>query len=382
MVSRAERSIFADWWWTVDRWLLAAIGALMVLGLVLTLAGSPPVAERLGLSPFHFVNRQVVFLVPAACLMLATSFLSPRMVRRGALLLFVFGMGLIFAALLFGAEVKGARRWIFGVQPSEFVKPAFVVLAAWAFSEGGRRRDVPANFLALLLLPATIIPLMLQPDFGQTMLISMVWAALFFMAGLHWFWVAGIGGAGLAGAFVAFKFVPHVRARIEKFIDPATGTTAGDTFQVDTAMESFISGGWFGKGPGEGTLKRVLPDSHTDFIFAVTGEEFGVLFCMCIVSLFAFIVLRVLINSSNNVNSFSRFAAAGLAMLFGLQSAINMAVNLKLMPAKGMTLPFISYGGSSLISLALGMGFLIAVTRKRPQSEVTTRIDDARNDPT
>ena len=376
MVSRAERSFFADWWWTVDRWLLAAVGGLMVLGLVLTLAGSPPVAERLGLPPFHFVNRQVIYLVPAAMLLLATSFLSPRLVRRAALAVFVVGMALVVAALLFGAEVKGARRWIFGVQPSEFIKPAFVVLAAWAFSEGGRRRDVPANFMALLLLPATIVPLMLQPDFGQTMLISLVWAALFFMAGLHWFWVAGIGGVGLSGAFVAYKFVPHVRTRIEKFLDPAVGTSAGDTFQVDTAMDSFISGGWLGKGPGEGTLKRILPDSHTDFIFAVTGEEFGVLFCLAIVSIFAFIVLRVLFSASNNVNSFCRFASAGLVMLFGLQSAINMAVNLRLMPAKGMTLPFISYGGSSLISLALGMGFLIAVTRKRPQSEVMTRFDD------
>ena len=376
MVSRAERSLFADWWWTVDRWLLASLGGLMVLGLVLTLAGSPPVAERLGLSPFHFVNRQVIYLIPAAMLMIMTSFLPPRLVRRAALFVFILGMSLVIAALLFGTEVKGARRWIFGVQPSEFVKPAFVVLAAWAFSEGGRRYDVPANFLALLLLPATIVPLMLQPDFGQTMLISLVWAALFFMAGLHWFWVAGIGGIGMSGVFVAYKFVPHVRSRIEKFIDPATGTTAGDTFQVDTAMESFISGGWLGKGPGEGTLKRILPDSHTDFIFAVTGEEFGVIFCLCMVALFAFIVLRVLWSASSNVNSFCRFASAGLVMLFGLQSAINMAVNLRLMPAKGMTLPFISYGGSSLISLALGMGFLIAVTRKRPQSEVLTRVDD------
>ena len=374
MVSRAERSPFADWWWTIDRWLLASLGALMVLGLVLTLAGSPPVAERLGLSTFHFVNRQVGYLIPALMLMIATSFLSPRHVRRAALLVFCMGMTLVIAAILFGVEVKGAKRWIFGVQPSEFVKPAFVVLAAWAFSEGARRRDVPANILALLLLPATIVPLILQPDFGQTMLISMVWAALFFMAGLHWFWVAGIGGVGASGVLLAYKFVPHVRLRIEKFIDPASGVGASDTFQVDTAMESFISGGWFGKGPGEGTLKRILPDSHTDFIFAVTGEEFGVLFCIGIVSLFAFIVLRVLWLASKNEDPFCRFASAGLVMLFGLQSAINMAVNVHLMPAKGMTLPFISYGGSSLISLALGMGFLIAVTRRRPKSQIIGRV--------
>ena len=370
MVSRAERSPFADWWWTVDRWLMAAIGVLVLMGLVLGMAGSPPVAERLGLSTFHFVHRQALYLVPALAVMALMSFMSPRHVRRMALVVFIVGMGLVFAALVFGHEVKGARRWIFGIQPSEFVKPAFVILVAWAFSEGGVRKDVPGNIFALLLLPATIIPLMMQPDFGQTMLISLVWGALFFMAGVHWFWIVGIGGVGVSGALVAYRFVPHVRARIDKFLDPAQGVGAGDTFQVDTALESFISGGWFGKGPGEGTMKRILPDSHTDFIFAVTGEEFGILFCLVIVGLFAFIVLRGLSSASRNADPFCRFATAGLVMLFGVQSCINMAVNLHLMPAKGMTLPFISYGGSSLISLAFGMGCLIAVTRKRPRSEL------------
>jgi cell division protein FtsW len=376
MVSRTERSTFADWWWTVDRWLLGALATLMVIGLVLIMAGSPPVAERLGLSSFHFVNRQIAYLIPAGLLMVATSFLSPRYVRRASLLIFVISIALIFAALLFGQEVKGARRWIFGIQPSEFIKPAFVILAAWAFSEGARRQDVPGNLLALILLPMTIVPLILQPDFGQTMLISVVWASLFFMAGLHWFWVAGIGGIGATGVVMAYRFVPHVRARIEKFLDPGNGPGVSDTFQVDTAMESFISGGWLGKGPGEGTFKRILPDSHTDFIFAVTGEEFGIIACLLIVGLFSFIVLRGLLSAMRNEDSFCRFAAAGLVVLFGIQSAINMAVNLQLMPAKGMTLPFISYGGSSLISLALAMGFLIAVTRKRPRSQIVGRCDE------
>jgi cell division protein FtsW len=370
MVSRVENSALANWWWTVDRWLLAAMGTLIVLGLVLTMAGSPPVAERLGLSTFHFVHRQALYLVPALAVLLATSFLSPRHVRRAALLVFFISMALIIVALLFGHEVKGSKRWIFGIQPSEFLKPAFVVLAAWAFSEGAKRKDVPGNLLALLLLPVTIVPLILQPDFGQTMLISLVWAALFFMAGLHWFWVAGIGGIGMSGVLLAYKFVPHVRARILKFIDPGTGGGIVDTFQVDTAMQSFLAGGWFGKGPGEGTIKRILPDAHTDFIFAVTGEEFGIVACLLIVSIFGFIVLRGLFRTTREEDPFCRFAAAGLLMLFGIQSAINMAVNLHLMPAKGMTLPFISYGGSSLISLAIGMGFLVAVTRKRPRSAV------------
>ena len=370
MISRADRSPLSDWLWTIDRWLLGALGLLMVCGLVFGMAGSPPVAERLHLPTFYFVNHQAMYLVPAIAVLIGASFLSPRRVRRAALVLFIGSMALIFAALLFGAEVKGARRWIFGVQPSEFVKPAFAVLAGWAFSEGARRRDVPANLLAILILPATVVPLILQPDFGQTMLISLVWGALFFMAGLHWFWVAGIGGAGAMSVFAAYKFVPHVRARILKFLEPQSAGGVTDTFQVDTARDSFIAGGWFGKGPGEGTLKRILPDSHTDFIFAVTGEEFGVIVCILLVTLFAFIVVRGLGNAAKNEDPFCRFAAAALTMLFGIQSCINLAVNLHLMPAKGMTLPFVSYGGSSLISLALGMGFLIAVTRKRPRTEV------------
>ncbi len=368
MISRAQNSPLANWWWTIDRWLLAALSLLMLLGIVLAMAGSPAVAERLGLSTFFFVHHQIMFMLPAALVLVATSFLSPRDTRRAALLLYFGGMALIVVALVFGHEVKGSRRWIFGVQPSEFVKPAFVILAAWAFSEGARRKDVPGNILALLLLPMTVVPLILQPDFGQTMLLSLVWAALFFLAGLHLFWVLGLGGAGVVSVFMAYKLVPHVRDRILHFLDPSNGPGASDTFQVDTAMESFVSGSWLGKGPGEGTYKRILPDAHTDFIFAVTGEEFGVLFCMALAGLFAFIVLRGLVLSDRNEDPFCRFAAAGLVVLFGAQSCINMAVNLHLMPAKGMTLPFISYGGSSLISLAMGMGFLIAVTRKRPRS--------------
>jgi cell division protein FtsW len=366
MVSRAERSALASWWWTIDRWILAAIGALMVLGLVLTMAGSPPVAERLGLASFHFVHRQVLYLIPSIAVLIAASFLTPRQVRRVALVVFLVSLAMILVALLYGHEIKGSRRWIFGIQPSEFLKPAFVILVAWAFSEAGKRRDVPANLFAILLLLVTIVPLILQPDFGQTMLVSLVWMALFVMAGLHWLWVAGLGGAAVGGALLAYKLVPHVRARVLKFIDPGAGGGMVDTFQVDTALDCFLSGGWFGKGPGEGTVKRILPDAHTDFIFAVTGEEFGVLACVLIASIFAFIVLRGLFMAARNEDPFCRFAAAGLVMLFGVQSVINMAVNLHLIPAKGMTLPFISYGGSSLISLALAIGFLIAVLRKRP----------------
>lgn len=370
MVSRAERSAFSDWWWTVDRLLLAALAILMLAGLVFLMAGGPPVAERLGLSTFHFVNRQVLFLIPALLIMLPVSFLSLRHIRRLALLVYLGGMALIGLAFQFGPEIKGAHRWIMigplGIQPSEFVKPAFVVLAAWAFSEGARRKDMPGALLALMLLPATIIPLILQPDFGQTMLVTIVWCGLFFVAGLHWFWVMGLGGAGLVGIVAAYEFLPHVRARIERFLDK----DSGDSFQVDTAMESFSRGGWLGRGPGEGTVKRILPDAHTDFIFAVTAEEFGIVVCLALLVLFAFIVLRGLMLAKRNEDTFCRLAATGLVLMFGLQASINMMVNVHLMPAKGMTLPFISYGGSSLLSLALGMGFLIALTRRRPRAEM------------
>ena len=370
MVSRAQRTALADWWWTVDRWLLASIATLIVAGMILTMAASPPVAERLGLSTFHFVDRQAISLLPAIAVLIAVSFLTPRQVRRMAVIVFAVSMALIIVALLFGHEVKGSRRWIFGIQPSEFLKPAFVILVAWAFSEGGKRRDVPGTLIGILLWPATIVPLMLQPDFGQTMLVSLVWMALFFMAGLHWFWVVGLGGVGSSGVLLAYKFVPHVRARILKFIDPSSGNGVTDTFQVDTALETIKAGRWLGKGPGEGTVKRILPDAHTDFIFAVTGEEFGLLTCIALCTLFGFVVVRGLVKASKSEDPFSCFAGAGLVMLFGIQAAINMAVNLHLMPAKGMTLPFISYGGSSLVSVALGMGFLVAVTRKRPRSEI------------
>jgi cell division protein FtsW len=368
MISRAERTRFANWWWTVDRLMLAAIAVLMLAGIVLSLAASPPVATRIGLDAFHFVNRHVMFLAPAFAVMIATSFLSPRHIRRLALGVFIVCLALTAATLVFGAEVKGARRWIvlagLNIQPSEFVKPAFVILISWLFAESTRKSDMPANTIALTLLLGVVALLVLQPDFGQTMLIALVWGALFFMAGMRMIWVAGLGGAAAAGLAGAYFFVPHVTKRINRFMDPASG----DTFQVSNAIESFVRGGWFGRGPGEGTVKRILPDSHADFVFAVAAEEFGIVLCLALVALFAFVVIRALQHAFRDQDPFTRFAAAGLAILFGTQSAINMAVNLHLIPAKGMTLPFISYGGSSMISLAYGMGMLLALTRERPRA--------------
>jgi len=370
MASRAQPTPFSEWWWTVDRPTLAALGALMLAGIILCLAASPPVAARIGLDPFHFVNRQIVFLIPAVAVMLATSFLSPHDIRKVALLVFVVSLILMAATPYFGAEIKGARRWLVilgvNIQPSEFMKPAFVVLIAWLFGESATRPEMPANSIALALLIIVVALLVAQPDFGQTMLVSLVWGALFYMAGMRLIWVIGLAATAGFGLTVAFFTVPHVAQRINRFLDPASG----DTFNIDIATESFLRGGWFGRGPGEGTIKRILPEGHTDFVFAVAGEEFGVVLCLILVALFAFIVIRALTKAMRTDDPFIRFAGAGLAMLFGLQSTINMAVNLHLMPAKGMTLPFVSYGGSSLISLAYGMGMLVALTRERPRAKL------------
>ncbi|ABE62103.1 cell cycle protein [Nitrobacter hamburgensis X14] len=376
MISREQRTPLSEWWWTVDRLLLAAMVLLMLTGVVLSLAASPSVATRIGLDPFHFFHRHVLFLLPSIIVMVGVSFLSPRQIRRSALIVFALSVVLIVATLWLGPEVKGAKRWItilgVNIQASESAKPAFVVLVAWLFSESARKPEMPATSMALALLLGVVTLLVLEPDFGQTMLILMVWGALFFIAGMRIIWVFGLAGTAAAGLFAAYMLVPHVATRIQRFMDPASG----DTFQVDTAMEAFANGGWFGLGPGEGIAKRSLPDSHTDFVFAVGAEEFGIIMCLGLLALFTFIVIRTLSRAYASEDLFSRFAASGLAIMFGVQAAINMAVNLHLIPAKGMTLPFISYGGSSMVSLAYGVGMMLALTRQRSRTEMES-IGDA-----
>jgi len=368
MVSRAQRTPFGEWWWTVDQLTLAAIGALLLAGVVLSLAASPPVAARLGLEPFYFVNRHIFFLLPTIAIMLGMSFLSPRQIRRLSIVVFAVSLVMVAATPYLGAEIKGARRWLviagMNIQPSEFLKPAFIIIVAWLFGESARRPEMPANAIALGLLVLVVALLVLQPDFGQTMLVLLVWGALFFMAGMRVVWVFGLAMTAAVGLTGAYYTVPHVARRIQRFMNPASG----DTFNIDIATESFMRGGWFGQGPGEGTVKRILPESHTDFVYSVAAEEFGVALCLVLAALFAFIVIRALVRALRNDDPFTRFAAAGLAILFGLQSAINMSVNLHLIPAKGMTLPFISYGGSSMLAVAYGMGMLLALTREQPRS--------------
>jgi cell division protein FtsW len=371
MASRAKKGLIAEWWWSVDRWFLAAFLILMVGGMVLSFAASPPVAERLGIDAFHFVKRHAVFLVPSIAVMLAVSLLSPHGIRRLAIFMLAGSLVVMVLALFFGMEVKGARRWMeFGpitVQPSEFMKPAFVIVCAWLFAERARRPEIPGNLLSLILLFTVAALLVAQPDFGQTVLTAGVWGGLFFMAGMPWLWIVALGALGVFGIGGAYVALPHVASRIDRFV-----TGEGDTFQTDTAREAIMSGGWFGQGAGEGTVKRLLPDSHTDFAYAVIAEEFGIISCMALTAIFCFIVIRGLSVAFEQRDVFSRLAISGLVMLFGMQSIINMAVNLQLMPAKGMTLPFISYGGSSMMAVAISAGCVLALTRKRADNSSQT----------
>jgi len=365
MASRANRSQISEWWWTVDKYILGATVFLMLAGIILSLAGSPAVAERLGYDTFHFFDRHVGFFFPALAVMIATSFLTPRGARRAAFIVLGVSLVLMLATLFVGFEVKGSRRWInvamISLQPSEFMKPAFVVVVAWLFAEHRVRPDIHGNVFTIILLGIVIALLIAEPDFGQTMLITIAWGSLLFISGMSMVWVAALVVLSAGGIAAAYTLLPHVAARIDKFLSPSSG----DTFQVDKAMDSIMRGGWFGQGPGEGIVKRVLPDAHTDFIFAVAAEEFGIIVCLVLVLVFALIVFRGLSRSAQTSDPFVRLATVGLVVLFGVQSVINMAVNLDLMPAKGMTLPFISYGGSSMIAVAFGMGLLLAFTRKR-----------------
>ncbi|MGE6740732.1 putative lipid II flippase FtsW [Allorhizobium pseudoryzae] len=372
MVSRADRGALADWFWTIDRFFLATFILLMGLGFMLSFAASPPVAERIGLPSFYFVEKHAMFLAPSIVVMIGLSFLSPRQVRRAAVIILVASIMMMVLALFFGVEIKGSRRWFnigsFGLQPSEFMKPAFVVVCAWLFAEHARQPEIPGNLFAIILFGIVGALLVAQPDLGQTILTSAVWGSMFFMAGMPWLWIILLGSLGVGGLVSAYYVFPHVAGRIDRFM-----TGEGDTFQVDTAREAIIRGDWFGQGPGEGIVKRILPDSHTDFIFSVAAEEFGIVFCMVLVAIFAFIVIRGLSLAYRERNDFNRFAVAGLVLQIGIQSMINVGVNLELMPAKGMTLPLISYGGSSMIAICITAGFILALTRHRPEKRAQER---------
>ncbi len=366
--TRVDTSVVGRWWWTVDRWTLLAIALLITVGTILSLAASPAVATRLGLDSHHFVQRQFLFLVPAILIMLTVSLMEPQTVRRLAVILLLVIVPMMVLTLFVGAEIKGSRRWLriagMTVQPSEFLKPAFVVVSAWMLAEARRAPGFPGVRISIVLYFLIVTLLLLQPDFGQTALLSAVWLVQLFLGGVSWLWICTVGAAAVGGAFVVYFAVGHVASRVNRFLDPASG----DTYQIDTALNAFRTGGLFGRGPGEGVVKQVLPDAHTDFIFAVAGEEFGLIVCLFVAGLFAFVVLRGFSRLSQERDLFTLLAAGGLLAMFGLQALINIGVNLNLLPSKGMTLPFVSYGGSSLLALALAMGMVLAMTRERTGS--------------
>ncbi|HEX5998071.1 MAG TPA: FtsW/RodA/SpoVE family cell cycle protein, partial [Hyphomicrobiaceae bacterium] len=334
-------------------------------GVVLSLAASPAIAIKRGLPTYYFVERQLVFIALGVTIMLALSLLSPEHIRKVALAMVALGLALLVGVLLGGSEINGARRWVhlgsYSLQPSELAKPAFVVVSAWLLAEVNRRPDMPAMPLAVACYLAFAGLLVLQPDMGQALLVSIIWCALFFLAGGRVVWFAALLGMLAAALGVAYASLGYVQLRIDRFLSLG----GGESYQAARARQSFIEGGLFGRGPGEGTIKSVLPDAHNDFIYAVIAEEYGVLVCLVLLGLFALVVVRVFTRAAGERDDFQRLGAMGLALLLALQAIINMAVNTGLLPTKGMTLPFISIGGSSTLAVGIGLGMLLALTRRR-----------------
>ncbi len=367
--TRADTSILGRWWWTVDRWSLVAIAALMAFGALLAAASSPAVAERIGLDALYFIKRHFMLLPVAIALIVGVSALTPTQVRRTAVIAFLVCIVLLATTLVLGVEIKGARRWLpiagFSLQTTELVKPTFAVVTAWLFSEAAHDPKFPGRIICTGLFALVLGLVIAQPDLGQAIVISCVWMAQFFLAGLPMWLVAGMLVLGVSGIVGSYFTLPHVTSRIDRFLDPKSG----DTYQIERSIEAFSSGGLFGRGPGEGQVKTVLPDAHADFVFAVAGEELGLILTLMIVALFAFIVLRGMARAMSEHNLFILLAVYGLLVQFGLQALINMSSSLQLIPTKGMTLPFISYGGSSLLGIAFGLGMTLALTRRRIGSE-------------
>lgn len=364
LFSRTDQSFLGRWWWTVDRFMLGAVMALVVCGVMLVATASPPVAERISVGEYHFLKKHFVFLFPSLFVMAGMSLLPPKWIWRVCSLLFPAGILMLILVLFVGTEIKGAQRWIplfgFSLQPSEFIKPVFAVVAAWLLAREKDRPEFPGKAAAFALFGLLVLLFMLQPDFGMTFVLSCVFGAQLLLAGFPLVIMFGLGVLGLLGIGAAYFIFSHVRARIDAFLDPSSG----DNYQVGRALDAFKEGGLMGTGPGQGTVKLGLPDAHADFIFAVGGEEMGLIFALAIIGLFGFIVLRGLNKVGESSDMFVILAVGGLLVMLGLQAFIHIGSNIRLLPAKGMTLPFISYGGSSLLSVSFAMGIILALTRR------------------
>jgi cell division protein FtsW len=366
--TRTDRSRMGVWWWTVDHWLLAATASLIVTGVLLSFTSSPAEAARLHIAdPFHFALRQGLFGIGAAAVVISVSMLSARGVRRAAVIIYGLTIVMMLALPVIGHSAKGAARWIefagFSLQPSEFMKPALIVLCGWMFAEGQKGEGVPGVSIAFALYGLSVTLLLVEPDVGQTILVTIAFGAAFFMAGVPIRWILGMGGAAVGGAVAIYFSFQHVATRVHIFMhkDAAAGG-----HQVGKALNAIRAGGLFGRGPGEGVMKREVPDGFTDFIYALAAEEYGLLFSLALITMLGFVVIRGLYKSMRLVDAYEQVAAAGLFVLVGQQAFINIAVNLQMIPTKGMTLPFISYGGSSMLAMGLTLGMAMALTRRTP----------------
>jgi cell division protein FtsW len=371
--ARSDRTPIGVWWWTVDRWMLGVVALLICIGVLMSFAASPAAAARMNIGdPFHFAVRQCVFASIAVVILLSVSMLDVKGVRRAAFFIGLGALALLIALPFIGHSAKGATRWIqlagFGLQPSEFMKPALIILVAWMFAEAQKGQGVPGVSIAFALYASFVGLLLMQPDVGQTVLITVAFGAVFWMAGVPMSWVMLLGASAVIGLSSTYFLFPHVASRVDRFLSPEKA----DTHQVDRAAEAIAAGGAFGRGPGEGVMKRHVPDLHTDFIYSVGAEEYGLVFSLLLIALFAFVVVRGLYRAMKLSDPFEQVAAAGLFVLVGQQAIINVAVNLNLIPTKGMTLPFISYGGSSMLAMGLTMGLALALTRRRPGAYTPT----------
>jgi cell division protein FtsW len=366
--SRGDRSKLGQWFWTIDKLLLTFVVLLIGCGIIAVAAASPAAAHRLSGANFkyddlYFFKRQIMWVIAGLPVMFGVSMLPIPWAKRLSLIGTVVFLICLMLVPFIGATNNGAARWIqlpgFQFQPSEFFKPMFIVTTAWLLALRFEDRSLPVMEISFGFLLLVAFLLVRQPDFGQTALIMAVWLVQALLAGMS-FWVLGVlAAAATVGLGIAYLTVDHVSQRIDKFL-----TGGGDTYQIDKALDCFRAGGMFGVGPGEGQMKFRLPEPHTDYIFSVIGEEFGMIACLVVAGLYIAIVVRVFLILLDEDDPFVMLAAAGLATQFGLQATINMAVNLKLLPSKGMTLPFISHGGSSFIALCLGMGLLLGLTRR------------------
>ncbi len=371
--NRTDRSTLGVWWWTVDHWLLGATLLLIATGVVLSFTSSPAEAARLHLpDAFHFAIRQSLFGLGAVVMVGAVSLLSAKGVRRLALVIYVLTILMMAALPFIGQAAKGASRWIelggFSIQPSEFMKPALIVLCGWMFAEGQKGEGVPGVSIAFVLYGIAVALLLIQPDVGQTVLITIAFGAAFFMAGVPIRWILGLGGAAAAGLVVVYFAFQHVAKRVHLFLAHDTGES--HSHQVDKALEAIAAGGVFGRGPGEGVMKRHVPDGFTDFIYSVAAEEYGLVFSLALITVLGVVVVRGLYRAMKLTDPYEQVASAALFVLLGQQAFINIAVNLKMIPTKGMTLPFISYGGSSMLAMGLTLGLALALTRRRPGAYV------------